>query len=226
MRSRDTGSVLTLMAVSLTCIGCFDVRPVDPGPPVLDDFEDGDLTPSLSPFSDWSCQIFQPDGPLTCDLSPGFESRFSISAAFSISDPLDATQQHGGVLIATFADRPIDLTGLSAITFDVRLTSAAAPFSSKSLMHLDLVCSTAVGENGAALVDFALVQSVAFTSEWSTVNLAISNFGPAPWQTEHIKGGAPACLRAVDGIQVVFDAAIPDGQSGAGILSLDDLVLR
>jgi hypothetical protein len=217
---------LVLMTCALASVGCFDVRPVDPGPPVLDDFEDGDLTPSHPPFTAWSCQTFQPDGMLDCEVTEGFESSFALSAAFTISDPLDAIQQRGGVYIATFADRPIDLTGLSAITFDVRLTSATTPFPPNSLMHMDLMCSTAVGDNGGALVDFALVQSMAFRAEWSRVSLAISNFGPAPWQTEHIKGGAPACLRAVDGIQFVFDAAVPDGQSGGGIFSIDDVVLQ
>ena len=225
MRVRAVPATLALLGATASS-GCFDVRPIDPGPPVLDDFEDGDLTPSLAPFTDWSCQTFYPDGTLDCDLTPGFESQFSVSSTFAISDPLDAIQQHGGVLIATFADRPVDFTGLSAITFDVRLTSAAAPFPSNSLMHVDLLCSTAVGENGAALVDFALVQSVAFSDAWSKVDLAISNFGPAPWQTEHIKGGGPACLRAIDGVQFTFDAAIPDGQSGGGTFSIDDVVLR
>ena len=40
------------------------------------------------------------------------------------------------------------------------------------------------------------------------------------------QGRAPACLRAVDGIQFVFDAAVPDGQTGGGILSIDDVVLQ
>jgi hypothetical protein len=221
-----TGSALALMTVSVTSVCCFEVRTVDPGPPVLDDFEDGNFTPSLPAFTEWSCQTFVPDGMLDCARTEGFESAFSLSAAFSISDPPDAIQQHGGVLILTNADRPIDLRGLSAITFDVRLTSATTPFPSNSLMHLDLLCSTVIGESGASLVDAALVQSIAFKDTWSAVDLAISNFGPAPWTSEHIAGGAPACLRAVDGIQFVFDAAILDGQSGGGVLSIDNVRLQ
>jgi hypothetical protein len=226
MTGIGTGSALALITVSVTSVCCFDVRAVDAGPPVLDDFEDEDLTPSLPGFAAWSCEMFQPSAPLDCALTEGFESSFSLSAGFSISDPPDAIQQHGGVHIVTRADRPLDLTGLSAITFDVRLTSATTPFPPGALMHLDLLCSTAIGENGDTLVDSAVVQSIAFSAEWSTVNLAISNFGPAPWQPEHIKGGAPACLRAIDGIQFVFDAAIPDGQSGGGTFFIDDVRLR
>jgi hypothetical protein len=226
MRESEVGSALALMTCALASVGCFDVRPVDPGPPVLDDFEDGDLTPSHPPFTDWSCQIFHPDAALDCEVTEGFESSFALSVVFSISDLPDAVQQEGGVQMTTFADRPIDLTGVSAITFDVRLTSATTPFPPNAFMHLDLLCSTAVSENGGALVDFALVQSIAFRAEWSRVSLAISNFGPAPWQPEHIKGGATACLRAVDGIQFVFDPAVLDGQTGGGIFSIDDVVLQ
>jgi hypothetical protein len=221
-----TGPAVAVMTFAITNVCCFDVRAVDAGPPVLDDFEDGDLLPSLPHFGAWSCQLFQPSAPLDCALTDGFESSFSLSAGFSISDPPDAIQQHGGVQIVTHADGPLDLTGLSAVTFDVRLTSATVPFPAAALMRLDLLCSTAIGEDGDALVDSAVVQSIAFTAEWSKVNLAISNFGPAPWQPEHIKGGAPACLRAIDGIQFVFDAAIPDGQSGGGTVFIDDVRLR
>lgn len=226
MNGRDVGLVLALMTASITIVGCFDVRAVDPGPAVLDDFEDGNQTPSLPPFTGWTCQTFQPEGALDCDLTPGFDSKFSLSAAFTIADMPDGIQQHGGVLVAAFADQSVDLSGLSTATFAVRLTSSTKPLPPKSLMHMDFLCSTAVGENGAALVNFALVQSIAFTDEWSTVTLSISNFGPAPWQTEHIKGGAPACLRAVDGIQFVFDAAVPDGQSSGGTLSIDEVRLQ
>jgi len=184
MRPSHAGSALTLMTISITGVCCFEVHGVDPGPPVLDDFEDGDLLPSLRPFMAWSCGAFSPDATLDCMLTDGFVSSFGLSVAFSISDPPDGKQQHGGVYLMTLADRPIDLTASSAITFDVRLTSATTAFPPGALMHLDLQCSTAVGENGDAMVDFLLVQSIAFTADWSPVSLAISNFGPPPWQPE------------------------------------------
>jgi len=220
------GSAMALMMVSATGIGCFDVRSIDAGPPVLDDFEDGNLTPSLSPFNNWSCQQFSPEVDLDCAITPGFDSAFSLSASFTIIDPPDAIQQHGGIMMMTFADSPIDLTGFSAITFAVRLTSATTPFPSNALMHLDLQCSTAISDTGAQLTDFSVVQGLPFSADWSTVSLAISNFGPAPWRTDHIQGGAPACLRAVDGFLFVFDAAIPDGQMGGGVFSIDNVRLQ
>ena len=232
MRRLRTGSAFALMTLSITSVSCFDVHGVDPGPPVLDDFEDGDFTPSLRPFTDWSCQTVEPPdppGPPDCVPTDGYDSSHGLAAAFAVSDPLDGIQQHGGVIIMTNADRPIDLTGLSHITFEVRLTnSTTTAFPSKSLLHLDLLCSTVMGESGASLVDAALMQSVGFdlAGGWTPANLAIKNFGPPPWIADRIVGGPPACLRAVDGIQLVFDAAIPDGMSGAGTLSIDDIVLR
>lgn len=223
----QAGSAIALVIVFLTGIGCFDVRAVDAGPPVLDDFEDGDLTPSLFPFMKWSCQQFMPTVDLDCAVTPGFDSAFSLSAAFSITDPPDAIQQHGGAMMMTFADRPIDLTGFFAVTFAVRLTSDTTPFPAGALMHLDLRCSTAISDTGVQLTDFAVVQSIPFSADWSTVPpLQIANFGPAPQRTDHIQGGAPACLRAVDGFSFVFDAAIPDGQMGAGVFSIDDVRLE
>ena len=140
MTGIGNGSALALVTVSVTSVCCFDVRAVDAGPPVLDDFEDGDLTPSLPDFAAWSCEMFKPSAPADCALTEGFDSSFSLSARFSISDPPDAIQQHGGILIVTQADRPLDLTALSAITFDVRLISATTPFPPGALMYLDLLC--------------------------------------------------------------------------------------
>ena len=71
------------MTFAVTSVGCFDVRAVDPGPPVLDDFEDGDLTAALSPNS--SCQTSSPTGMLDCEVTEGFEP-VGLSAV-SIFDP-------------------------------------------------------------------------------------------------------------------------------------------
>jgi len=213
------------MTFSISGAACFDVHMVDPGPAVLDDFEDGDLTPSVRPFGDWSCAVYTPDAPLDCALAEGFQSATGLSVAFSITDPPDGDQQHGVVQIATYADTPIDLTGSSVITFDVRLTNVTS-FPTSAQMRLELLCSTAIGENGAALGDFVVIQTVPFAAEWSSLSLAISNFGPAQWRPGSLQGGTPACLRVVDGFQFVFDAALPDGETGAGVFSIDNVRLR
>jgi hypothetical protein len=162
---------------------------------------------------------------LECTLAEGFGSATGLSAAFSLADPPDDEQQQGVVVIATTADRPIDLTGSSVITFAVRLTGATS-FPAGAAMRLELLCSTAIGENGAPLADFVVALAVPFAAEWSTLNLAISNFGPLPWKPGSLRGGTPACLRAVDGFLFVFDPGLPDGQTGTGVFSIDDVRLR
>ncbi len=67
---------------------------------------------------------------------------------------------------------------------------------------------------------------VPYTAEWSSISLAMSNFGPAQWLHGALRDGTPACLRAVDGFQLVFDPALPDGQTLAGVLSIDNVRLR
>ena len=57
--------------------------------------------------------------------------------------------------------------------------------------------------------------------------LALSNFGPAADLPGNLRGGVPACLSAVDGFQLVFDPQVADGQTVAGVLSIDNVrVLR
>ena len=226
MRSSHAGPALMLMTFSITSTACFDVQTVDPGPAVLDDFEDGDLIPSLRPFGGWFCALYNPTTPLDCGLAEGFQSSASLSVAFSIIDPPDGDQQRGVVQLESDADTPIDLTHLSAITFDVRLTNAPAPLENGPAMRFQLRCSTAVGDNGVELGDFVVVQSVPYTPEWSSIRLEMSNFGPAQWLPGSPRGGTAACLRAVDGFQLVFDPAQPDGQTLAGVLSIDNVRLR
>jgi hypothetical protein len=226
MRCRIVRSALTLVTCSLAGTACFDVHTVDPGPAVLDDFEDGDLIPSLHSFSAWSCSTYTPNASFDCALAEGFQGSAGLSFAFSLVDPPDGDQQRGTIEIETHTDTLIDLTGLSAITFDVRLTNAPPPSPTGAALRLDLKCSTAIGENGAVLRDFIVVQSVAYTAEWSSINLAMSNFGPAEWMPGALRGGTPACLRVVDGFRFVFDPGQPDGQTVAGVFSIDNVRLR
>ena len=226
MRCSPAGPAFALMTFSLTGAACFDVHPVDPGPAVLDDFEDGDLTPSLRPFGAWFCALDNPAALLDCARAEGFQSPAGLSVGFSIIDLPDGEQQGGGVQFETDAETPIDLTGSSEITFDVRLTNAPVASPGGAGMRLQLRCSTAIGENGAALRDFIVVQTVPYAAEWSSIRLSMSNFGPAEWVHGALRGGTSACLRAVDGFQFVFAPALPDGQTLAGVFSIDNVRLR
>jgi hypothetical protein len=110
--------------------------------------------------------------------------------------------------------------------FDVRLTNAPVASPGGAGMRFQLRCSTVIGENGAALGEYIVIQTVPYTAEWSSISLAISNFGPAIWAPGAPRGGTPACLRAVDGFQLAFDPSLPDGQTLEGVLSLDNVRLQ
>jgi len=220
-RAATVGLVISCTAGA----GCFDVRMTDPGPPVVDDFEDGDLTPAMRSFANWTCGTYEPRGQLTCQLVDGDASNFGLSTSFSIADAPDGIQRHGSAFVTTDANRPVDLTAWSAIAFDVRVTTnKVVP---DPLFHLDLSCSTVPSESGTAVVALSVVQGIAYSNNgWTTVVLALSNFGPPPWQPEHIQGGSIACLRAIDEISFVWDAALPDGESVTGTLSIDEVRLQ
>ena len=46
---------VALLAVVFGAAGCFDVHSVDPGPYVIDDFENGTVQPLDSLFAGWFC---------------------------------------------------------------------------------------------------------------------------------------------------------------------------
>ena len=54
----------------------------------------------------------------------------------------------------------------------------------------------------------------------------MSGFASPPWVTTKILGGAEACLERVDNIQFQVDAQLPDGATGMGTLSVDDIYLQ
>ena len=72
----------TLIVYALAAPGCFDdVRLRDPGPFVIDDFEDGNLESELPSFDSWGCNPFNAQAPMiACGLVPGAGgSRFALN---------------------------------------------------------------------------------------------------------------------------------------------------
>jgi len=172
------GLALAIMTFAVSGTACFDVHPVDAGPAVLDDFEDGDFTPSLRPFGDWYCGLWNPTASIDCTHGQGFQSSAGLAAAFTLVDPPDGEQQRGTVELETDSETPIDLTGAAAITLNLRLPNAPVTSPGGAVMRFQLRCSTAIGEDGSPLRDFVVAQTVPYTGEWASVSLALSNFGP------------------------------------------------
>ena len=92
---------LSMLPALLGTSGCFDVHGADPGPWVIDDFEDGDLKPADANLGPWTCYTFNPSGgACSVGLDPGNESLHSLFLQFTIVDPPDGLGQQGGAVLA------------------------------------------------------------------------------------------------------------------------------
>ena len=226
--TRAAARVALLWAL-LGAAGCFDVHTVDPGPYVIDDFDDGDFQPADPSFGPWQCYSFDPSTNQNygCghDQDTADGSDFSLYVEFTIADPPDGTQQHGGAGLLTRSTVPQDLSRFTKIVFSAKLVSGSPPLPSAALFYAILGCSTASTDAVSQPTpgDIFVVQSVSYGSDWQTFTLAMSSFGSPAWESIHISGGASACLERVDSIQFEVDAQLPDGQSGTGRLNVDDI---
>ena len=204
--------------------GCFDVHTIDPGPVVLDDFDDGDFQPADPNFGVWMCYSYNPTNQsYSCDHDAGYNSPYSLVLHETVVDPLDGTQQHGGGALATYATTPVDFTRFTELDFAAMLESGNPPISSNALMYLEIGCATAAAEDGSVPGDFYVLTSVDYKSFWKSFAAKLANFGPAPWITTPIKGGTAGCLQRADSIRWSVDAALPDGQTGVFTLHIDDI---
>ena len=221
---RDLTTVAIVLA-PLALLGCFDVQTVDPGPVIIDDFDDGDYLPSIRGFDIWECLAYNPDTTKSFNCAhQGSPGDYHLSLDFTIVDPSDGAQQHGGAMLATFASgAPVDFSHHKTLIFSGQLQSGSPPLSSDAKLYVEFTCGTALGEDGSAVSDFYVLQGVAYSSDWGTFRLSLTNFGPPPWLPRHIAGGTIACLRLVDGIHFNVDASLPDGATGKGLLSIDNI---
>jgi hypothetical protein len=221
---------IALCAAASPAAGCFDVHAVDPGPYVIDDFDNGTVYPLDPNFGGWQCYSFNPITNMnySCALSTDTldGSGYSLEVEFTVDDILNGSQDQGGAGLATYGTVPEDFTRFSQIVFDAELRSGNPTLPSDALLYVQLQCSMAQLEDGSTPGDLYLLQGVPYTTDWSTFILSMTNFAPPPWDSWEIKGGTPGCLSRVDGIQFTVDEQLPDGQSGMGILNVDDIYLQ
>ena len=229
MVKRGPGMLFAVMALG-SVAGCFDVGTTNLR--VIDNFDSGDLTPSDRAFAPWDCGAVGPasfasftclpDGADTEDGSP-----FSAFLHFTVMDPLDGLQQHGGAALATTAPRdPVDFTRYGRIVFDLKLESSGQnPLPASALLYVELACMTVL-PLGSERHDLYVSQAVPYMSIWHNFALTLENFGPPAALVEPITGGPAACLRHVDGVRFSVDAQLPDGKTGEGFLHVDNVVLE
>ncbi len=228
MVSRAALNLPLLLAV-LGAGGCFDVHTVDPGPYIIDDFDDGDLRPADPNFQAWWCDAYNPNtNQCNCDHDAGDQSSFSLFLQANIVDPPDGTQQHGGASLgtSTYTGASEDFTRFSRIQFSAKLESGNPPIPSNALMYVEIGCTTARTEDGSLPGDLYVNQGVDYKSYWQSFTLELNGFNSPPWLATHIKGGPAACLGRVDSIRFTVDAQLPDGQSGKFVLHVDTISLQ
>jgi hypothetical protein len=223
--------VLLAASLALGAAGCFDVHAVDAGPLVIDDFDDGDYYPADPDFSSWTCYSFNPDSNkmYRCDHelhSDADGDGFALFLDFTITDPPNGSQEHGGASLATFTDTPVDFTRFTEIVFSNALESGNPPLSSNALFYVELGCKTAADVDGNVPGDFYVSRGVDYNSNWKTRRATLANFGPPAWINSEIEGGTVGCLTRVDSLRFTVDAQLPDGQVGHGILHVDKIFLR
>jgi hypothetical protein len=217
--------VLVAALAVLAAPSCFDVQTVDPGPLVVDDFEDGDYLPALPGFDRWFCYSFNPEGSqgYHCAGAAGDESTSALYLDAQIDDPPDGKQQHGGAALATKSRVPLEINPYREFVFSAKLESSTPALPSDAYMYVELGCSTALATDGSRPGDLYVVAGVDYKSSWQTYRFGVTSFGPPPWVLTHVMGGPERCRALVDSIRFTIDAQIVDGESGRGILTIDNI---
>jgi hypothetical protein len=222
-----TLAVAMLLAV-LGATGCFDAQRVDPGPWVIDDFEDGDLNPFDRNFGAWGCYAWPQASLYPPVLDSGDESIFSLGLDFTIVNPADGSAISVGAGVQTgTAARPEDFTRFSEMVFSAKLVPGVPSLpSSMTRFTVHLGCSTVPREDGTTPGNLYVPEQFDVTTDWQLVQLSIPDFTSAYYLATHVQGGPPACLRHVDSIHFEVEPVLPTGQSVVGRLDIDGISLR
>jgi hypothetical protein len=220
---------LTSLLFLLGATGCFNVQMVDPGPLVIDDFDDGDTFPADPTFDAWSCYAVMASEQPTCMItSPGTGyggTGRALELQAAITDPMNGLQDHGGAALQTRASTTVDFSHFNALTFDYSIDSGTLPIG--ALLYAELGCSTVLASDGSNPKTLYILHSVPTTTRgWNQATLSLNEFGPPQWVPLGIKGGAPACLSAVDSIRFSIDADLIDGGSASFTLTIDNVELQ
>jgi hypothetical protein len=221
-------AVASFIACALAASGCFDVRMVDPGPLVIDDFDDGDLAPALTSFDSWDCYSFNAQGAsIDCDHVQGTDnSPFALYLDFRVNDPPDGKQQHGGAALASWGRAPVDINPYQDLVFSAMLASGTPALPSDARLYVELGCSTAAGEDGSRPGDFYVLASADYKNYWQPFRIDVTSLAQPPWVVNKIEGGPARCRQLIDSIRFTVDAHLADGQSGQAVLTIDSIYLQ
>jgi len=224
-RRRAPALVAGLAAVVFA--GCFDVRSVDPGPVVLDDFDDGDLQPADPTFTLWSCRRFNPDTSegVACDRdSPGFQGNYSLRLTARVEDVPNSRMDHAGAALVTRVVGPVvDMTRFQTITFSAKVESGQPPLPATPQLLVELGCKNVQRDDMTWSDASRVTQAASFSANWQTVPLRMQNFISPSYDSVHFPGGPAECLVQVDSVRFALNAELDDGGSAQFTLWIDSI---
>jgi hypothetical protein len=232
-----------ILLATLTIPACFDVRHVDPGDGtfVIDDFEDGDTLPATPLLDRWACDTFNPDTgqdpdqTVSCGLeTPGHDSQYGLSAVFALHDGTEvnpdgtpAGTEYAGAGLQTMVDTAaLDLTSYAALVFDIKVEFEDAP-PPMTGVDVQLGCNSVTPSNTANVgqLYFDLWYPIAATPSWQNVKIPLSSFTQRQDELNLFADGAKSCLAVIDSIRFEVVEPLTFGQSGSGVIHIDDIHL-
>lgn len=235
MVSRAVRDVLGLLA-ALVATGCFEVHSVETGPLIIDDFENGSVSPPDPTFQSWGCQKFSPPtmGGYQCEIddTTAYQGNHSLYVDATIEDLLDGVQRQGGAFLETIANTTKDFGRFSRLVFAAKLDSDSLPPLSTPTLEVQIGCNLAELTAGPR-PDSIYVSSRTETpgGDWQVLTVEFGDLtmpmDPMPVvMSARLKERSPGCLKVVDAIRFDVAAGLPDGQSGRFILHIDDVELE
>lgn len=221
---------IAMMPTAFVATGCFDAHGVDPGPWVIDDFEDGDLNPADRNFGPWGCYTWPQSNQYAPVLDSGDQSPFSLALDFTIVSPANGSVNSEGAGVQTgTAVTPEDFSRFSEMVFSSKIVPGVPPLPNTTNFTVHLGCSTVPLEGNQAIPgNLYVLHQFYITTEWQQpISLPMASFVSPTYLSTHIQGGPAACLQHVDSITFEIDAPmLPAGQSAVGRLDIDEISLR
>ncbi len=208
---------------------CFDVQQVEvpdeqsPAQGLLvDDFEDGDWQPSSPLFTHWFCQ----GSTLACGVStPGSDSRYAYAMNFELQDPDNGAPDYPSELLRTWrTGARFNFTHYESLVFSANLVPDAAAEEPATFSVDVLLSCPGQGDHSDAISSIA--SGIQPFSGWQTYQLHLADFRwRQTWQGPKVD--ASTCLAQIDGLGFYLgEPALPDGQTSAGTLMIDDVYLQ
>ena len=226
---------LLLVVAGSALAGCVEVAKLDPGPFVIDDFDDGDLWPRSKGFGMWTCDRGAVDtadagsagdasteggaqaaaddpSSVTCARDPfGEHGCCGLAAKFDLQP--DALGQQDDARVLTNAPVPVNFTRFRTFVFS-SIVEAPGELPSGTDLFVELGCSR-VQRPAASSAHLTFLFH--FGRGWSATRLDLSTF------MQDNSGSNQNCLVQVDSVRFIVRPG--SGQAASGTLHIDNVYL-